>query len=109
MTGLQLLLHLSLGLQRGVPQLGVRLVRERPVVRALFGAASVVVVDVLLHPVPRVLGRGAAQQARVLHGWMQTQPVHHVVDTVVAHPRVSLKFQLGQKVQVFKNSILDEV
>lgn len=64
-----------------VPRLRVGLVLPCLATLPALRTLSVVWIHILLHTLSRVFQRGATDQAAVLHSWVQTQPVHHVVDT----------------------------
>lgn len=64
-----------------VPQVRVGLVLPCLATLSALRTLSVVWIHILLHTLSRVFQRGATDQATVLHSWVQTQPVHHVVDT----------------------------
>lgn len=78
---LQLLIQLSLRFLRRVPKLRVRLVLICSALLSVPWTFSVVRLHIFCHTFPSVFRRGATDQARVPHPWVQTQPVHHVVNT----------------------------
>lgn len=80
MARLQLLLQLSLHLQKCVPELRVCLAFVRSAALSVLGTLSVVGLHVCLHSLAGMFRRGTTHQARVPHHWVKMQPVHHVVD-----------------------------
>lgn len=79
-AGLELLLQLSLHFHWCVPQFRVRFIWICSTALSVLWALSVIGMHILLHTFPNVFKRGVTQQARVLHSWVQTQPVHHVMN-----------------------------
>lgn len=77
---LQLLLQLTLHFHWRVPQFRVCLVLICSAVLSVLWTLSVVGTHVLRHTLASMFRRGATEQARVPHPWVQMQPVHHVVD-----------------------------
>lgn len=77
---LLLLLDLPLSFQCCVPKLRVCLVVICSALLSVLRTLSVVWMYILLHSLASMFRRGATQQASVLHPWVQTKPVHYVVD-----------------------------
>lgn len=69
---LQLLLQLSLHFHRCVPKLWVCFVLIGSAVLSVFWTLSVVGMHIGLRTLPSMFRRGATEQARVPHPWVQT-------------------------------------